>query len=90
VNKLVCLGDADFTSDLIDLAVRRNYKEICKTIFKGEDILRIHNRSIYFNMKEANDYLNVINSTAFLVTDLNIFVEKLKYKGYVVNTGPQA
>jgi hypothetical protein len=91
INTLTYLGDYDIIADMIDLAVKRNHKDFSKIIFENNSPYKVFNRTLNTNNSNLSlkGNLNITNGCVFIVQDLNMFVYKLKNKGYVVNAGPQ-
>lgn len=89
-NKLTYISDYDILADLIDLAVKKKYKEFSNIIYNNKEVFKSYNRNISISTDlSIENNLNIINGCLFAVGDLNMFISKLKNKGYVVNAGPQ-
>lgn len=70
---------------LVDLAIKRNYLEFLNLIYNGKYKL------LFEKWIEANnqDKVSIINSSLFVISDLNLFIEGIRDKGYNINGGPQ-
>ena len=91
INVLTYVADYDITCDLIDLAIKKNYKDFSAKIFNHKDIYNPLNRTFRFNIDNINEKenINIINGCLFVVDNLNEFINKIKNRGYIINAGPQ-
>ena len=87
INKLTYLCDYDLMFKLIDLAVKKDYKEFALEIFNS-----VYNyEKLFDSLKdiEVEKPFNIINGCLFVVKDLKQFIRNLTTKGLLVNCGPQ-
>lgn len=87
VNRLSYICDYEMLSVLLDLACKKNYYEFAEII-----LWNFSKR--YFNIGHQVDPdkepLNLLNSSVFVVRDINILIENVKKIGYCnINEGPQ-
>lgn len=88
INKLTYLCDYNLMFKLIDLALKKDYKNFAMEIFKSLDNYEKLFNSL--NDIEVEKSFNIINGCLFVVKDLNLFIDNLRAKGLLVNCGPQA
>lgn len=91
INVLTYVADYDIICDLLDLAVKKNYKDFSAKIFNYKDIYSPFNRTFQFNINNTHEKenINIINGCLFVVDNLNLFIAKIRNKGYIINAGPQ-
>jgi len=91
INVLTYVSDYDIMCDLIDLAIKKNHKDFAAKIFNYKSIYNPFNRTLKISMNDTykENNINIINGCLFVVEDLNMFITKIRSKGYIINAGPQ-
>ncbi len=91
INVLTYVTDYDILCDLIDLAIKKNYKGFSAKIFNYKNFYSPFNRTFRFNIENISEKenINIINGCLFVVDNLNVFISNLRNKGYIINAGPQ-
>jgi hypothetical protein len=89
LNRLLYIADNEIMSELIDLACKRHHLEFLQRILGSFMEYDLNKKKLDNDKKEDDVNINIINGCLFVVQDLNLFIEGIKNKNYIVNEGPQ-
>ena len=90
INRLISISSLDEIVSMITLAHNRNYVDFSKLIFDNKLYTKLLNHNIEFRLDtNSTEKIDILNSTVFVVSDLELLVEKVRARGFVFNTGPQ-
>jgi hypothetical protein len=90
INKLILIVNCDKMSCITDLAYKKDYVGYIREILGNIEGYNLFEKSLSNVNMENKESINIINGCLFLVNNLNLFIDGIKKKGYIINGGPQA
>lgn len=87
INKLVMHADICTMSQLVDIALKKDYKSFAWKILGSS--LNNYNKNKVFSINRDIERLSIINGCVFIVKDLEKFILSVRDNNYNLNAGPQ-
>ena len=85
INRLVLQTDINNMSLLVDLAIKKDYKNFTHEVLSSIDGYNEFIKNVDFNRES----ISIINGCYFIVKDLDKFIDNIRNRNYNINAGPQ-